>query len=193
MVPGSCDTCAEPAPLYDESSTYCGRHLPAEVFYLTIPRPDCDTCGADAAAEYYSVGSGFSVGVVAPPAVAWLTPKATTNPWFSGKCAIRSPSLSTNCLPDLSTIGLSRGVGAFATTRASAARSMRCHTVQMRPAPTESCVAICVNEYPRGVRVLYGADYASLDEWEGGGLGYVFSAAVPAKRESQEVNGLSIS
>ena len=68
MVPGSCDTCAEPAPLYDESSTYCGRHLPAEVFYLTIPRPDCDTCGADAAAEYYSVGSGFSVGVVAPPA-----------------------------------------------------------------------------------------------------------------------------
>ena len=50
MVPGSCDTCAEPAPLYDESSTYCGRHLPAEVFYL---------CGADAAAEYYSVESGF--------------------------------------------------------------------------------------------------------------------------------------
>ena len=59
MVPGSCDTCAEPAPLYDESSTYCGRHLPAEVFYLTIPRPDCDTCGADAAAEYYSAESGF--------------------------------------------------------------------------------------------------------------------------------------
>ena len=58
-VPGSCDTCGEPAPFYDESSTYCGRHLPAEVFYLTIPRPDCDTCGADVAAEYYSVESGF--------------------------------------------------------------------------------------------------------------------------------------
>ena len=54
-----CDSCGDPAPFYDESSSHCGRHLSADVFHLTIPRPDCDTCGADAAAEYYSVESGF--------------------------------------------------------------------------------------------------------------------------------------